>query len=366
MSVALRELDRALGRAERSIALLDRCRPLDAAVERARLLAALERGDPVEPRWVYRPAAGADRLRGALEQIAERVGDAGALGRLYAERALELASEAAIVEHLGTAELRQFAALRFPVDTGVDGVSAETLAREWASERGDDTGERIASDDERDPRSMISAMRAAVGERRLPFRVVLSAELACAAATGDDVIVVRSGMEHDDREVRRVVVHEVLGHALPRFRARKEVLGLFSVGTRQGPDDEEGRALLLERRHDCLGATRRAELGRRHLAALSVREGASWVETARLLVALGASARQAVEIASRTHRGGGLGREVVYLTALSRVERALTADPSLEAWMERGRVAVSAVAAMADLGTLPDVLPTKPVDRLSA
>ena len=151
------------------------------------------------------------------------------------------------------------------------------------------------------------------------------------------------------------MLHEIHGHALPRARPRHEPLGLFAVGTAGGSDDEEGRALLLERRAGCLGAHRRAELARRHLAATALRNGADFSETVRLLLATESSIDEALAIAARAHRGGGLGREIVYLTALARVGRILEVDPDVETWMERGRIAAHAVPILRTLGAPPDL-----------
>jgi hypothetical protein len=199
-------------------------------------------------------------------------------------------------------------------------------------------------------------MRRAVGERRLPFRVLVRPALLAAAATGDSVILVRGGASYCEREVRRIVEHEVVGHAMPRAQAQCEELGLFALGTAGGSDDEEGRALLAELRAGCLGEHRKAELGCRHLAALAVREGADWVQTVRLLRSCGAGLERALTVAARVHRGGGLAREVVYLNALSRVVRAFDADPSIETWLERGRIAVGAVPLLEALGDPPELI----------
>jgi hypothetical protein len=191
------------------------------------------------------------------------------------------------------------------------------------------------SDDPRDPASLFSLMRRAVGRLRLPFRVVDSAQLTSAAATGDGVIVVKRGLRCRRRDAQRIVLHEVEGHALPRYRARCEPCGLFRVGCRGGADDEEGRALLLERRAGLLGGRRRVELARRHLAALAVRRGASFVETVDLLREHGAPLPDAVLVSARCHRAGGLAREIVYLPALARVGAAFESDPGLEGWVAR-------------------------------
>ena len=76
--------------------------------------------------------------------------------------------------------------------------------------------------------------------------------------------------------------------------------------------------------------------------------GADFVETARMLAAHGAArVPDALRIAARVHRGGGLGREVVYLPALLRVEAALLAGPALAAVLGAGRVSVEAAPALA-------------------
>jgi hypothetical protein len=199
----------------------------------------------------------------------------------------------------------------------------------------------------------VSAMRRAVGRHRLPFRVLLSADLASAAATGDGVILVRSGLWLRRVDVERVVTHEVDGHALPRHRASGEAVGLLRAGTAGAGDDEEGRALLLERRGGYLDAGRRAELGWRHVAGGAVRQGADFVDTVDRLLELAAPLPLAVRVAARVHRGGGLARELVYVPAFGRVSAALDADPELDDWLRRGRVSVTAAVVLRELGDPP-------------
>jgi hypothetical protein len=350
-------LDRILSRAERTIALLDRCRPLNGRGERERLLQEWLRGRKRVPAWVYPPPGGLSDVRAALEVVAKRSTNAGPWGRLYAARALELDAEAAAAEVVGLPEFRQRAALRFGIDPGVDGSEAEALARSWGTEIPPEAPrERLSkSDDELNPNSLISALLRAVGQHRLPFRVVTSADLPCAAATGDGILIVRVGMWQTAREVERIVLHEIAAHALPRSRARSERLALFRVGTARGSDDEEGRALMLEERHGFLDVARRAQLGRRHLAALAVRAGADWVETVELLEKIGANTPEAVDLAARAHRGGGLGREIIYLTAQCRVRRALAQNPEIETWMQRGRISADVAPQLSSLGEPPDL-----------
>jgi hypothetical protein len=90
---------------------------------------------------------------------------------------------------------------------------------------------------------------------------------------------------------------------------------------------------------------RRRELARRHIAARRVRAGASFHDIVTELLELGQDIASAVEAGCRALRGGGLGREYVYLVALARVSRAFEAEPELEGYFEHGRVSVQAARA---------------------
>jgi len=120
----------------------------------------------------------------------------------------------------------------------------------------------------------VSCVRlgALAGALHLPIRISTSRDMACAAATGEGCIVVRTGVSHTASAGRRIALHEVYAHALPRARAVRESIGLFAVGTAGASDDEEGRAVLIEERHELLDDARRRELGARHIAATAARE----------------------------------------------------------------------------------------------
>jgi hypothetical protein len=359
-STPIKDLDRLIARAERAISLLERCMPLNAAHEQRRLLEAWRRGERASPEWHYARVPDLQGLTAALEGVA-RDADKSGWGQLYGERALELCWEARAAACIGSSEFRVWAARRFPAPADADARTALAWAREWAALPVPEEPSEPArpSDDASDPLSLYSLMCSAVGAARLPFRVLLSGHLSSGAATGDRVILVAAGARFSVDEARRIVLHEIEGHALPRLRGSLERSGLFAVATAQGSDDEEGRALLLERRFGYLGTRRRLELGRRHLAALAVRDGADWVETIELLRNLDTPLERALKIAARAHRGGGLAREVVYLTALSRVEKALAADADLAGWLARGRISVEAARILRELGEPPELLRSK-------
>lgn len=351
MTLRLRDFDRLLATADQQVALFWRCASSNYANEMAKVANAWRSGAKTSPGFTYRPARDFSELRRALDGAVERADEVGPLGLLYAERARELDQEAALAEAVGSAAFAECAKARFPVEGGEHGERAASWARRWAELAEVEQPEPLhRSDDLRDPESLVSAMHRTIGECRLAWRVEIREDIECAALTADQVVAVRAGLLHGPIDVRRIVVHELFGHVLPRARAQRESLGLFRVGSAGSMEDEEGRALWLEQRAGCLGCSRRAELARRHLAACAVRDGAEWPEVVELVMALGAALKPALTLAARVLRGGGLAREIVYLPALSRVGQALERDPGLERWLRRGRIGVHAAQSLRELG----------------
>jgi hypothetical protein len=346
ISHLLAGFDRLFLHAERATALLDRCRPVNWAAEIARLTERWEAGNAAEAAFRYLPNPELLEVRSALVVVREHAPALGPLGALYAARARELEQEAAIVEAIGTPEFASRASARFPADAGEEGTAAVELARIWVTLPGLLGGTFVDAADAGNPLSLLRVMSAMVGELRLPVRVTTSDRIACAAAAGDGFVAIREGVAHRPEAALRIAVHEVHGHLLPRHRARTESLGLLAAGTAGSAEDEEGRALLLEDRRGLMDADRRRELAIRHFAALGVRDGATFVDTVRLGLGFGLAAREAVGIAARVHRGGGLAREIVYLPAFRRVRAALAEEPGLERWLERGRVSLAAARVL--------------------
>jgi hypothetical protein len=345
-SPAFRAVHALCERAEREIRLIDRAQPLNVPAERARLLADLRAGRAARAELTYSPSPELSSLRAELERASVTWDALGPLGQLYAARARELACEAELAEAIGAPDFAARAGRRFPADSGVDGRAAEQMASEWAQSFSGQARGSHCSDDERDAESLLSVLRRRALELGLRVRVEVRATQAAAASVGDGFIAVRPGLWHTASEVARIALHELEGHALPRMRARSERLALFRIGSAQSSEDEEGRALWLEERAGLCDAARKAELALRHLTARAARDGASFAEAAALLCALGAEPERVVDTALRAYRGGGLGRELCYLVALSRVSRAFAEEPALAAWLARGRVSIAAARVL--------------------
>lgn len=343
--------DRALGAVSRDVRLLAAVTPTNAAIERRRLEESFARGGAALPRWIYRRADvdGTARALSRLDNVL--AAESAPLADLYRARVRELARELAIVGACGTPALCDAARARFP-----DGdAAARALAEALAAHDDHDESESVVSDDASDPRSLLARLRALVGRERLAFRIEVRDDLYAAAATGDDTIYVARGRRLTPRDADRIALHEVYGHAAPRARAKSSGLGLLSIGTAGGADDQEGYALVLEERAGYLVGARARELAARHATVERMRRGADFVEATRALIAgAGLDATGAVRVAERVYRGGdgrsaGLGREVVYLPAFIRVKGALAAEATSERVLASGQVATEAIAMLRSL-----------------
>jgi hypothetical protein len=352
---------KALGRAADRVRLLGRLTAGNAASERARLQVALERGRPTLPEWT-RVEHGQLPDEAAFAALASAMDSSeGPLGALYAERARELALEVAMVVARGTREFSRLAERRHP-PRGALSDRADALARSWLAGEGDagdgattDADALVRTDDPREPSSLLSRMREELSRARLPFRVVVSPELAPLAATGEEIVHIGGSRRLTRADVERTVLHEIEGHVRPRVEAKQQREPIFTVGTARGTDDQEGRALLLEERHRHLTRVRRQGLARRHLACLAMRDGADFVAVVRQLVDdHGTSAREAIVIGERIFRGSdgtfpGLGRERSYLESYLDVRDAFAADPTIEPIVAAGQISVAAAPALAAL-----------------
>jgi len=349
------ELARELKRCEAKVALLDRVRPLNFATELPRLSAAFRRGERLAPSFAYAPRAALGDLRGKLDELATALGGAGAVEQqLLGERAQELALEAALAEQVGEPEFARLAARRFALPSESHDVAQLAqrflTAPHGAHPQKEDDPTHL-SDDPRDPESLWSQLAQRLGEARLPVRLELVPGLVSLAAVADGVVRLRPGVRLSARQAQRIALHEVEGHVRARV-AGAALGGAFLAGSAGGSTDEEGRAILLEERAGLLDAERRRELGRRYVAAASVRQGADFWQTVDELGLAGSDMDDAIALSARVHRGGGLARELVYLKGYWRVACGLAKRPELEQLLCAGRISLSAAQALCDSGSV--------------
>lgn len=342
----VRGWDDVLTRAVGLVSVIRSATPLNWSTEVARLVATWQRGAPEAPRFAYAPAASIDEgLLDALQGVVD-AGEASRndLGAAYAARAVELLLEARIQAEVGSPRFRELCTERYAARAD-EASQAAALANTWFAVEPMDVSGRVLSDDAGNPGSLLSLMRAEIGQQRLPFRVIVQ-EQAALASTGDGVVLVAPGRRVTEVAARRTVLHEVYGHVWPQVRAKAEVCALFRIGTARGSDDQEGVALCLEHDAGYLKGLRCRELAMRHLACEAMQAGAGFVEVVGVLQERAGELEQSIRVASRVFRGGGLGRERAYLPAYLRVQALQRTDPTQFAFLQRGRVAAAWAGAL--------------------
>jgi uncharacterized protein (TIGR02421 family) len=350
MLAALRAFEAKLGLVAKSVRLLPAVTARNAFEERARLAAELQRGEMPKPRFEYaapRPCHAnlrwLDHLRAEASQLPA--------ARLYLAKIDELELDVAMLASLGDSRnLRPLAARRFGtgeelVDT-VDGpvrlidYSLRLLTGPSLRRR-----ERLNVPADANPgelclRGLVEHVAQAAG---VSVSVRVEPNLTAGAATGDRTVFL-ADRAFTLREAWRLALHEVLGHLTAAENGRHQPLRLLEWGTAFSFADQEGVALCIEQSFGVLDRTRLRALAGRVLATRNMHAGASFGETARLLLRDHRfSAPDAIAICERAYRGGGVARDVGYLSGYLRVRRALAqADTTLDE-LRMGRVGLDAL-----------------------
>ncbi len=347
LDVALRHLHR-LGR------LLPAITPQNGPSERARLVAALERGDAADARFEVAPRRVPPRVWDQLDSaraLAERW-ELEAGRRLYLAKLEELELDLLMLEALGNPrKVRPLAARRFgtgraEVQLGTEKVRvADVALRLLESVSGPQEPLTVPADAAGDDPSVASMMRRLARAVGLSLEVRIEPRLAAGAATGERQVLL-ADRAFGRVEALRLTVHEVLGHAVAAANGRAQPLRLFEFGTAGSFADQEGLALHLEAEAGTLDGYRLRVLAARVWVADRMHAGASFPDTARALVTdLGFSPRDSVALCERSWRGGGVARDAGYLRGYLRVRSAIAEGVATVDTLRSGRVGLDDVAA---------------------
>ena len=345
MNDALCSVVRALAQAESEILLLARSYPTNWKALTATLPERWTRGERREPALEFRRAPDLKWLRTNLAAACRRASEEGPFGELLARRAAELELDAELAEQIGGARFRSFARRRYACG---DIRGADELSLSWCRlDAESESGPRVASDDRVHPMSLVNQLQTHMGNCGVSIPIRVDQRLAAVATVDRDCVWVRAGEQLLPSQANRIALHEVHGHVLRRIAARQPENYLSSSGFELCDEDEEGRAVWLEEKAGLLDSVRKVELGRRHSAASACLQGANFIETVELLLSADAPIEQALNIALRVWRGGGLAREVIYLRAYLRVRSQLSNSQPLEEWMQRGRYSIDVASKLA-------------------
>lgn len=344
MPSALREVDACVKSIAEVARLLPASTAVNAVAERARLVEDVERGRVPVPRWELRKRKVEPAVWRSLDTARSRARGL-QVEALYQARLDELELELGMIEALGEPRrVRPLAARRFgdgrvevPSARGV--LPLHRLARVLLDTLTHQEEPRdVPAVDVPGRLSLAGLVASLARSARLVLDVKVDPRLSAGAATGERTVFI-ADRRFGRREALRFAVHEVLGHAVAAANARDQPIRLFEVGTAGAFGAQEGVALWLEEQAGVLDAYRMRVLAARVLATDRMHRGASFGDTARWLHAdHGFSAADAVSVAERAYRGGGVARDAGYLQGWLAVRGALARGSTTLDALRAGRV----------------------------
>jgi uncharacterized protein (TIGR02421 family) len=325
----------------------------NAASERARMTEQLERGAAPVPRWQLAPQrvpAPAFRLLDGLRQEAASL----PAPSLYIDKLDELELDLLMLDALGKPRIvRPLSARRYGTGatlapTAIGARSLASCARAILDRVPAQSEPRVLAALD-GPESLAAIVRRLAHSVGLEVSVRIEPRLSAGAASGERTVFLAARRFGRD-EARRLAVHEVLGHLLAAANARAQSLRLLTWGTAGSFVDQEGLALYMEELSGALDGARLRTLAGRVLAADLMHAGASFAETAKkLYMKEEFSAPEAIAIAERAYRGGGVARDVGYLLGWLRVHHALANGTANLDELRAGRVSLEALPALRGL-----------------
>ncbi|HJL37153.1 MAG TPA: DUF1704 domain-containing protein, partial [Polyangiaceae bacterium LLY-WYZ-15_(1-7)] len=314
--------------------------------ERERLRADYAAGRRLQPRWERAPEGVPRHVRHALDEARALAPEVPA-GELYLARLDELELELELIDALGDAKrVRPLAARRFGTGREAVPIGARRLPLAEIAERlleevaGPPEEPTLPAEGEPSLASIVRAFAAAAG---LDVEVRVEPGLVANAAAGERTVFL-ADRRFGRREALRLGVHEVLGHLVAAANGRSQPLALLSVGTAGSVADQEGLAILLEEQAGLLDGRRVRTFAARVWVTDRVHAGAPFDEVVHLLVGeLGFTGDEAIALAERGFRGGGVARDAVYLRGWLRVRRAVAEGVADVEALRQGRVSLDAL-----------------------
>lgn len=361
----LREVDALMKRVADVARLLPALTADNAAEERARLVAELERGSTPVPTWALQRRRVEPVIWRMLERARSKI-EGQPAEALYLARLEELEIELAMIEALGEPKvIRPLAARRFGTGrTEVDlpwgdpdlfgtlrgRIPLAQVARALMESLPHREEPREVPPIARGGQLSLAALMLRVARRAgLEIDIKVEPRLSAGAATGDRTVFLAERL-FGKRESLRFAVHEVLGHAVAAANARAQPIRLFEIGTAGSFSAQEGICLCLEEQSGMLDAYRLRIIASRVLATDRMHHGAPFGETARWLRDEHEfNAPDAIGVAERAYRGGGVARDVGYLRGWLNVRAALAEGLTTVDHMRAGRVGLDAARQLPEL-----------------
>lgn len=179
--------------------------------------------------------------------------------------------------------------------------------------------------------------------------VHLREDLYAGMMVSGDQLLIGGKTRVPKRRVEALLQHEVGTHLITRYNGRVQPFQQLEVGLAGYDGLQEGLAVLAEYLVGGLSRFRIRVLAARVVAANDLVDGASFIDTFRMLDRTHEfSQRTAYTIAMRTYRGGGLTKDAVYLRGLLQILKYLREGGELEP-LYTGKIASSHLPLIAEL-----------------
>ncbi len=347
-----RDLEHWLWRLHSATRLLPWIIPTNADAERQRLRKTALRRDRLRPIWNYSRPLLQPRCRDwfARAKVLTSKLESAELRHLYEAKLQELELDYALLAALHGPALQQHTRQRFPIPRRVHCGEQSLLehAQDLLAQRSlaDEQDLPVLPAFSEDPHEsslvrMIEILAQAVG---LKLRVKVRSDLSAAAVAGHGVITVRHPAQYHWQQCLGYAVHEVLGHAVAHANALRHPWRIFRLGTAGALTDQEGLAVYLEQCANAMHSSRVAVLASRVIAVDLMLAGASFEDIVyHLIDAHTLALDDALLVAERVHRGGGISRDAVYVYGWWRVTQAVEKQALDLHRLRGGRLSLEAV-----------------------
>ncbi|MBC7173932.1 MAG: DUF1704 domain-containing protein, partial [Polyangiaceae bacterium] len=306
------DVDRSLARVDRAYDFLLQVTPVNARAARARFF---DGGCDRAPSLLYRPCpVDPDLVKRTLFDLPiERVDDP-VVGELFLEKRDELSRKLTMLRDVGSRSfLYGGLALWGEVDDALLAAARELL-RDHPPRRGRSRPSVPAKAIARRARAEIEHYRALVPGMRA--RVELRDDVVGFTVSKGNLLIADDATLPDNR-VAAILAHEVGTHIVTYVNGRQQRFQLLAMGLVGYDELQEGLAVLAEYFVGGLTMSRLRLLAGRVVGARAMTEGASFVDTYRVLsLSHDFSPEEAFGITLRLFRGGGLVKDAIYLRGL--------------------------------------------------
>ena len=302
------------------------------------------------PKFYYRPlTVDPGLLKRSLFSIAvEKIEDP-TLAELYRQRRDELDSKISMLSDVGTPRFRLASQLVYGLlDRDLIELAKQLLGKLGSRTRDEASGGRLTVEQFADlARNEIEYYKSKMPtfDGNVVIRDDLHSGLMCS--NGD--LLMGPALEVPVTRANALIQHEVGTHLLTYYNGKEQSFRLLSAGFAGYDALQEGLAVLSEFLVGGLSRPRLRLLAARVVAVDAMLQGASFIETFRLLdLDYDFSQRAAYTVTMRVYRGGGLTKDAVYLRGLVEILDYLGSNGELHP-LFTGKIATDHISLVSEL-----------------